>query len=508
MTLVQNDLVDRIFISLVSLTSQRIPLYLVGGAVRDLLLGQNPDDLDFVRNDKAIHFAKQVADALAGDVYVLDQERDTARVILTQPGKKPLTLDFARMRGDTIEEDLKTRDFTINAMAIDTREPRSIIDPLSGAKHLKDRVLVTCSDNSFVDDPLRVLRAVRMATALSLRFDTRVLPQLKKALPGLQDISGERIRDELFKLFDGVNVERSLRIADQLGILRHVFPELMRLKDINQPLPHQWDAWTHTLKTIDNLERIANVIAGTYQPDQAAELRIGLAVLHLGMFRDQLSDHCNRTLTANRTLKSLLLFAGLYHDLGKADTRSTSADGTLHFYGHEQRSAEEFEKRAKFLALSNLEIERVNTIILHHMRPHQLAREIDPLTDRAIYRFFRDTGEAGVDVCLLALADTLATYGVTLPQETWIRELQTCQRLLNGYYITPQRSVKPVKMVNGDDLQREFGLRPGPMIGKLLELIRESQAGGEILTREDAFEFANRWLTNTKNKKDVDDDAH
>jgi tRNA nucleotidyltransferase/poly(A) polymerase len=333
-----------------------------------------------------------------------------------------------------------------------------------------------------------------MSTSFSLRIDLPTQIALKNAVTGLEKISGERIRDELFKLMESRNIERSLRIADRLGLIKYLLPELDRLKRVPQPLPHQLDAWDHTLQTVGQVERLLSVIAGEYHPDQANELRLGLAVLYLGRFRERLTQRYQKSVTPPRSIKSLLLLAGLYHDSGKADTLTRDFDATIHFYRHEKRSVEILSERARQLSLSNLETSLVSTIIGNHMRPHQLSNDLEVLSNRAIYRYFRATGDAGIDICILTLADTLATYGVTLPQDVWTKELKTCQQILNAYFDTPELTVNPIRLVTGDDLIKEFQLFPGPLIGELLEFIREAQASGEIMTRQDAFDLVKQRL--------------
>jgi tRNA nucleotidyltransferase/poly(A) polymerase len=174
--------------------------YLVGGAVRDMLLNRRTHDLDFVLPGKGIETARRVANALRGAFYVLDEERDTGRVVLFEPDGERQMLDFSVLRGPDLESDLRGRDFTLNAIALDVHSTQALIDPLRGAADLQAKQLRACAPSSFQDDPIRILRGVRLATAFGFRLLPETIHSMKQAVPGLERISPERLRDELFKL--------------------------------------------------------------------------------------------------------------------------------------------------------------------------------------------------------------------------------------------------------------------------------------------------------------------
>jgi tRNA nucleotidyltransferase/poly(A) polymerase len=195
----------------------------------------------------------------------------------------------------------------------------------------------------------------------------------------------------------------------------------------------------------------------------------------------------------------LLFLAALYHDVAKPHTKKMDGGGQLRFWDHDQQGAEMAGERARLLALSNEEIARLETVIRNHMRvlfhTNRLVKENKPPSRRAVYRFFRDAGPAGVEVCLLALADLRATYGQNLSQETWAAALDVVRLLLENWYEKPAESIAPQLLVDGEDLMRELGLKPGKKIGELLEAIREAQAMGEVSTREQALELARKRLS-------------
>lgn len=474
-------------------------IYLVGGAVRDAVLHLPTHDLDFVLPKGSLQTAKQVADRMDGAFFVLDETTKTGRVILDDFGGERYVLDFAEQRGAPLEIDLRARDFTINAMALDLKDPTRVIDPLGGGVDLHSKELRACSPDCFSDDPLRTLRAVRFSIALGLKITSGTIQNLRKSVHQLTRVSPERIRDELFRILGGPKPDASMRILEKLELLPEVFPELIPLIDLAQPSPHVWDAWSHTLHTMRFLISILSVLEPQFDEEIAADLSSGMVSLRLGRFREQLGEHMNQSLQPDRTLRALLIFAALYHDVGKPDCMEEE-DGQIRFLRHESAGAKLTAHRARELRLSNHEINRLTTIVQNHMRPLWLTNQTTKPSRRSIYRFFRDCGSAGVDVCLVSLADYLATYGNDLSQEGWTQHLDTIRALLEGWWEYHNDQVDPPNIIDGEILIREFTLEPGPRIGEILEAIREEQAEGAIQSLEEAIAFARTMIDNSKDE--------
>lgn len=477
------------------LSTEKRPIYLVGGAVRDSVLQRTAHDLDFTLPGPTRKLAKGMADAFHGGFYVLDDERDTTRVVLQSAAGERLLLDFASIRGPDLESDLRSRDFTINTLAYDVAHPDRLIDPLGGLADLRNHVIRACAPTSLQQDPARVLRAVRQALSLQFRIEPETLRLVREAAPLLKQISPERQRDELFRILAGRRVSQAVQILDQLGALEQVLPELPALKGVTQSAPHVADVWSHTLGVVSHLERLFEVLVGGYNEDAGADLIHGLAVLRLGRYREHLARHFERYEQVDRPVRALLFFAALYHDIAKPAARVEEPDGKVRFLGHPEDGAAVTARRARQLALSGDEASRAEKIVRQHMRVHFMASgpaAVDGPARRSIYRYFRDTGEAGVDICLLSLADMRATYEMTLPQADWLAELDVCRSLLEAYWENSQEVVSPPRLVTGSDVMHTFSLKPGPLIGKILEGVREAQAAGEIQTREEALAFARR----------------
>ncbi len=231
------SMLDRIQDVLRPLVVNGPPVYLIGGAVRDLLLKRPAHDLDFAMPGDVRRVARATADALDGAFYMLDDERSTARVIFNDAEAGRFVLDFASLRAETLEGDLQARDFTINAIALDVNHPQELIDPLHGAQDLKDKCLRMCTPQSFEDDPLRVLRGVRQALA----FQFKILPDtwhaMQAAAPQLDRVSMERQRDEVFRMAEGHSFATALRMLDQLAVLEQIFPEAAVWMGLALPSP-------------------------------------------------------------------------------------------------------------------------------------------------------------------------------------------------------------------------------------------------------------------------------
>ena len=471
-------------------------LYLVGGAVRDTLLNRSSPDLDFALPSNGISLARRVANALHADFMVLDGERDTGRVIVTEPDGTRTFLDFATYRGRDLEEDLRARDFTVNAIAFDLRT-QTLLDPLNGASDLRAKVIRSCSPTSFSDDPVRILRAVRQAAAFEFKIELETRKAMKQAVRTLPSVSIERLRDELFKILEGPKPDASMRALEMLGVFPFLLPELPALKGVEQSPPHLYDVWEHTLSTLGYLERILATLMEDGADGNYDVFRESLS-LRLGQFHAQFAKHFAESLNTDRSVRAALFFAALYHDIQKPATKTVEYTGRIRFFDHDVRGADVAEDRGRVFHLSNDEVERVGSIVRHHMRFHfftsRLEREKKDPSRKAIYRFFRDAGKAGVDLVLLGLADLRGMQGPNLTQETWTAALEIARILLENYWEKPQEVISPPRLLNGNELMSELGIAPGRVVGQLLEAIREGQATGNVQSREQALEFARDYL--------------
>ena len=473
-------------------------IYLVGGAVRDLLISRISPDFDFALPSNGIALARKVANALNAAFLPLDDERDTGRVVVTAEDGTRTFLDFATYRGANLEEDLRARDFTINAIAYNLRDG-TIIDPLEGGNDLRTKLIRACSKTSLSDDPVRILRAIRQAAAFGLHIDKNTRELMKQSADQLGRISPERLRDEVFKILKGPKPDTAMRALEMLGVFPYLMPELMAMKGVEQSEPHMYEVWTHTLAVLDYLDQIISALRVGYEAEKTNDMFTGLLTLRLGRYREQFARHFGESLNVDRSMRSLLFFAALYHDVSKPEMKTVEESGRTRFFNHDVQGAEIAAQRASAFNLSNDEIERLRIIIKNHMRIHSFADRIESEKQtpsrKAIYRFFRDSGAAGVDLVLLGLADVRATRVHALTIETWNIYLDVARILLENYWERPQEIIAPPRLLDGNELMKELNLKPGPLVGQLLESIRENQAAGKIENREQALAFAHEELT-------------
>jgi putative nucleotidyltransferase with HDIG domain len=470
------------------------PLFLVGGAVRDLLRGRPLHDLDLVLLGEVRSTARRVADALGGDFYMLDEERDTARVIEHGPDGELLFIDFCALRAADLEADLSARDFTVNAIAVDLRDPEKLIDPLHGADDLRAGLLRACSPQAFENDPVRVLRGVRQSLAFGIQLEAQTQEWMRAAAPQMGRISNERQRDEILRILEGNQAQTAFRMLEDLGVLAVVMPELTGMKGVVQSPPHTLDVWEHTLQVLAELDRVWNLLAADSPGGAVFSPQLAAAAQRLERFTPALKKHMAELLNPNRSIRALLFLAALYHDVSKPQTRMVEPGGRIRFFHHEEKGASLAGRRARELALSQDEVRRVEVIVRQHMRIHLLAQTGEPPSRRAVYRFFQDTGPAGVDIVLLSLADTLATYGETLSFKVWEAELEAARVLMHAWFEQPAQAVRPPRLIDGAELISELQLSPGPLVGRILAAIQEAQAAGEVSNRDQALELARGFL--------------
>jgi putative nucleotidyltransferase with HDIG domain len=476
--LVQNDLLKRI---IALLRAEPAPCYITGGYVRDWLLGWAGKDADFTVAEKAIPLTRRIANATGGAFYVLDEETDAARIVYREP---EFVVDLAGLRGADIQADLRARDFTVNAMAVDVRDCERpdppVLDPCAGWRDLVVDILRATNEGAFRQDPVRLLRAVRFEVTLSLQVEPETESWIRRDAPLLARPAAERIRQELVPIVAAPGAADHLRRLDELGLLGVILPEMVALKGVAQPPDHHvYDVYEHTLATVAEVERLTAFSETHFSPEETPIL---------GPFAADLAAHFALVLCEDRTRATLLRFAAMLHDVGKPHNRTVKESGRIHFYGHEGVSAEMTRAILGRLRFSAQEMQWVGVVVAGHMRPGFLIKDA-PVTKRAMYRFFRDTGDAAVDVLILSLADHLAARGSTLPADDWRQHLEFTQTMLEHYFRTPQVVASPPQLVTGRDVMSVLGVPPGPQVGQLLEAVREAQAEGQVRTREEALEF-------------------
>ncbi len=460
-------------------------IWLVGGVPRDHLLGRVSRDFDFVVAGEARALARRFADQLGGAYYALDRERDIGRVIMTGGEENRITFDFARLWGTTIEDDLRGRDFTINAIAVRLSAPYTWIDPLGGARDLKEKIVKTCSSHSLADDPVRALRAVRFALSFGFQIANETKEGIARVKGAFDSVSSERIRDEIMQICSMPQTGKAFRLLDYMGIMESIFPELGGMREIEFPPPDEINALEHTLAVLERLGDLLTVLDPIHDPQAAGNLLWADVALRLGRFRNLLADYLARYLSHANQARQILFFAALCHAAGLSGGVDHE---TPYLLGktEAENGARIAGALGRRLRLSNTEVVLVERVVRHQGAFEDLGFE-QPPSSRAIYRFFRSTREAGVEVVLLALASFVGARAARLSQDRWAQRVGLARTLLGAFFENRQRVVDPPQLIDGDDVMRVLHLEPGPVIGELLEVVREAQAAAEVSTRSEAF---------------------
>ncbi len=445
--------------------------WLVGGSVRDLVMGRPLEDVDLVVEDDAEESARRLAKATSGHAFPLSEEFGAWRVVALDGSWQ---VDITPVRGGTLEADLALRDFTVNAIATPLHSGEPVVDPYGGLADLAAKLLRVVGERSYADDPLRTLRMARLACELDFEVEERSRALARRHAPGIGAVAAERVFYELRRLVAANGVLRGIDLMDGAGLVAQVLPELEELKGVEQNPYHHLDVWGHTLAVLESLlelERNPQSVLGQEGEPVVAELRRPLA--------DEL------------TRGEALRFGALFHDVGKPRTRRVVGDRVL-FVGHDELGAEMSRAICERLRTSAALADYVAALARHHLRLGFLVHE-RPLSRRHVYRYMRSCEPVEVEVTVLSVADRLATRGERTREEAVNDHLALAAELA-GEAARWRRGAKPASPLRGDDLMRELGIEPGPMVGELLELLREAAFAGEVSSRDEAVELARREL--------------
>ncbi|MGD9895066.1 MAG: HD domain-containing protein [Dehalococcoidia bacterium] len=462
-------------------------VYVVGGYVRDRLLGRPTLDIDITVGAEPAIVAKRLASTLDAHVFPLSQEHGAWRVTPRAASDRFAYLDITRIRG-SIDDDLHQRDFTMNAIAI-APEGGSPIDPFGGIEDIGDRRLRLVSDSAVAADPLRALRAVRFATELEFTLDDASAAIIAADADQIRRTSGERQRDEIARIFDTPHAADGIRLLDRLNLLDQILPELIPAKGCVQPAEHHyWDVFNHSVETV----AVLDCLLGNQRDDAACRSRRAI------LWRDWPVEFAERAywdaeMIEGRTRRTLLKLTGLLHDVSKPETRTVQEDGRVRFFGHSERGSDVAGAILRRLKFSHRETKAAELLVREHLRPGQLAAVGQQPTPRALYRLFRDLGGLTPELLVLFLADGAAAAGPRQSPEQWAAHVAYTGWILRQR-VERETLVKPQRLVTGHDLIAELGMAPGPALGRVLDELTEAEAAGEITTRDQALHYARSLL--------------
>jgi poly(A) polymerase len=465
----------------------------VGGFLRDALLGRESNDVDLAVATDPLSVGRRLADVLAGHFVRLHEEHKVARIVLPAGGAvRSLDLLPLKLR---IEADLAQRDLTINAMAVPIEElalgrELSIIDPCGGRRDLDDGIVRMVRPEAFRADPLRLLRAVRLCAELDFALEPETAAVIAENASLLSQTPPERQRDELMCILATPRAAPGLRLADELGLLERLLPEVTATKGEEQPKEHQWDVFEHSLETVVALDALLR----HEKPADGRWARLWRELWEAMEEFPAVREHFEEEVSQGHPRVALLKLAALLHDIAKPETRTIEDGGRMRFFGHAQTGAVRAAAVARRLRFSGAEVRQVEAMVKEHLRPLQIAQG-GPPSRRALYRYFRDAGEAGIDVLFLSLADHLATVGPRLDWDDWRAHLGVVGFILAWRF--QEEVAAPSRLITGHDLMDALELTPGPLVGRLLEAVQEAQAAGEVTTREQALALARQELERT-----------
>ena len=295
------------------------PVYIVGGAVRDALLGRPVNDLDLALASGGIKLARRIANDLAGDFYVLDRERDVGRALLDTEGG-PVLIDVAGFRGNCLLSDLQERDFTVNAMAVNlVSDAGLIIDPLGGERDLRAKVLRQCHSRSLQEDSLRALRAIRLAAGYGFRIEPETRSAIARVQGRLVEVSAERVRDEFWRLLALPQAVAALRAADAVGLLGSILPEVESLSLLPGTRQDAGNRWQQTLAILTNLQHIIFAFGSRREERHGASFGPGMLVIQLDRWRPQMQRHLQQRWPGQRSHGALMLLAAMCGGIGGPD---------------------------------------------------------------------------------------------------------------------------------------------------------------------------------------------
>lgn len=451
-----------LLVALLRKFKNREDIYIVGGAVRDFLINREISDLDIAVKHEPEKLLSFLAEGLKTTKIPLSQEFGIYRL-----ARGNFTIDLCLYRGETIEEDLRGRDFTINSLAIPVKSlfegPLLLLDITGGYNDLKKQVIRTVSIKNIQEDPLRILRGYRF---FSQDYGT-IDPETRKIFRDLKDrlgyVAGERINLELKYILLSKRTYDTFRLMAEDSVLISIFPELEKCIGLQQPSFHHLDVFNHLLEAMKEAEKVLN------HPEYYLPIR----EIPAEFFDEDFIQ--------------VVKLASFLHDLGKGFTFAVNGD-RITFYSHEKVGAELWERRAEILRFKGEIIERVSRLIRNHMRPCHLLREWEEgrLTSRAKRNLIKDQPNL-FELWLVTLADSLASKGPD-KEPDYEERLNTFFLELIKFRDELEIVERKNRLISGKDLIA-LGFAPGPLFRTILEEVEIQVLEGHLRTKEEAIEF-------------------
>lgn len=436
-------------------------IYLVGGAVRDFALGKNTIDRDLIVCDEdARTFSLKLAEKFDLTFVPLDETNKIYRLVFKD---KINYLDITNPVQDSITTDLKRRDLTINAIAVNIKTGE-ILDPNGGIEDIKSKKLNMICERNFIDDPLRLLRIFRFQANLGFEIEPKLLEIVRKHLKLIHNPACERITYEILKLFSGTYCHETLLKMDDCGILQEIFPFVDELKKVPPNSHHHLDLFHHSVETVKQIEEIYS----------SSDIKI--------------KSHMTRVDFGGFSRLTHLKLAGFMHDIGKFSTWTIEADGRHRFIKHDDTGSKIAYKLLKDMHFSKKQCEYICEMIKNHIYPSQVMSAPD-INDKIMMRFVRKANLNAIDNIILAKADRLSALGPEITDKIVKRNIDALTELQN-FYIENIKKLAPLpKLLDGNDIANILKIKPSKQMGEILKALHEAQLNGEVTTREDAIKL-------------------
>lgn len=442
--------------------SDDVQIYLVGGCVRDFILNKGNYDKDIIAECENVkEYAYNLAQKLDATFIVLDEENKIYRLVLKD---KINCIDIAGVIGKNIEEDLKRRDFTINSVAVNLRN-YEILDINNGLKDIENKIIKGISDKNFKDDPLRLLRAYRFQSSLGFKIDEHLKQILDNNYNDLDKIAIERINTELLKLFEGKYADEPLLNMGEM--LTYLFPIMKEVQTIPPNSHHHLPLFLHSIETMKQVQNLY----------------------------DESNDDVKDML---KPRFGLLKLSAFLHDIGKPQTWTIEEDTGRHrFIKHDDIGSKLVVPVLKNLNFSKKQINYVSLMIKNHIYPSQVIVSQGDIK-KSYMRFVRKMEDYVPDIIYLAMADRLSAQGPAITKEITEANINGLTTLLN-FYLDVKDTLKPLPvLIDGNEIMEKFNIKPSPILGKIINQLKEAQISGDVNTKSEAEHYICSILSDLK----------
>lgn len=436
-------------------------IYLVGGSVRDYLMGIESHDRDIIVMDKdAKEFALKLQKLFDATFVPLDEENKIYRLVMRD---KLNYIDITNPVGGTIEKDLMRRDLTINAIAVNIKNGE-VVDISGGVTDIKNKCIHCVNEQNFVDDPLRLLRVYRFQSLYDFSIAPETLSAICKYVELIKKPAFERINYEVLRLFSGKYAHIALENMNKTWLLEEIFPFVKELKQVPPNSHHHLDLLHHSIETVRYIQEIY---------DNA---------------QDEVKEHLDKVDFGGFSRLAHLKFAGFLHDIGKFSTWTIEEGGRHRFIGHDDVGSKLAGTMLKKMHFSNKQVDYLTKMIKYHIYSSQLMSS-PQITEKIMMRFVRKMDANSIDNIVLAMADRLSARGQEITDEIVEHNINLLSTLLK-FYLDVRETLKPLPIfLTGNDVMQLLKIKPSPKLGKIMNSLHEAQLNGDVQTREQAVDF-------------------